>query len=176
MNARDRLDLLPLRQMVSATGDAAHEFARQALLDGFAKPDRYRVVSHGHGGQILAVGELALAEAQAMLRQAYGSLVSFGTPNVHTYVDAETGALMTPVVFLRVDAPRSHTQELLQVLAARSAEMNQVDPQRDRVVVRAELELSRAIGVTRQIDELTNGAAQVLSWLLRYQRAGGGRA
>jgi translation elongation factor EF-G len=79
---------------------------------------------------------------------------------------------MVPVVYLRIDAPRSHWQDLLQLLADRSAQSKQADLQRRRVVVRAEMELSRSMGVTRQIGEVTDGAAQVLSWLMRYQPAG----
>jgi translation elongation factor EF-G len=76
---------------------------------------------------------------------------------------------MVPVVYLRIDAPRSYWQDLLQLLADRSAQSKQADLQRRRVVVRAEMELSRSMGVTRQICEVTDGAAQVLSWLTRYQ-------
>ena len=174
MNVRDPLDLLPVRQMVGARGEAADAFAAQALLDGLGQAGKYLVARHGQGAQILAANELALADAQAMLRRAYGPLVRFGEPNVHTYLDAKAGGLMVPVVYLRIDAPRSHWQDLLQLLADRCAQSKQADLQRHRVIVRAELELSRAIGVTREIGELTDGAAHVLSWLLRYQPANGG--
>lgn len=173
MNVREPLDLLPVRQRVGASGEAAEAFASQALLDALCRPGKYRVVRHGQGAQILAANEFALAEAQAMLGRAYGPLVTFGEPGVHTWLDADAGTLMVPVVYLRIDAPRSHWQDLLQLLADRSAQSKQADLQRHRVVVRAEMELSRAMGVTRQIGEVTDGAAQVLSWLMRYQPAGG---
>jgi hypothetical protein len=172
MNVREPLDLLPVRQLVSASGEAAEAFASQALLDALCRPGKYQVVRHGQGGQILATNEFALADAQAMLNRAYGSLVTFGEPGVHTWLDTEAGALMVPVVYLRIDAPRSHWQDLLQLLADRSAQSKQADLQRRRVVVRAEMELSRSMGVTREIGEVTDGAAQVLSWLMRYQPAG----
>ncbi|MCE3270959.1 MAG: hypothetical protein K0S57_1356 [Ramlibacter sp.] len=172
MNVREPLDLLPVRQLVGASGDAAEAFASQALLDALCRPGKYRVMRHGQGAQILAANEFALAEAQAMLGRAYGALVTFGEPGVHTWLDAEAGALMVPVVYLRIDAPRSHWQDLLQLLADRSAQSKQADLQRRRVVVRAEMELSRSMGVTRQVGEVTDGAAQVLSWLTRYQPAG----
>jgi hypothetical protein len=174
MNVRDPLDLLPVRQMVGARGDAAQAFAGQGLLDDLGRPGKFLVARHGQGGQILAAGELALAEAQALLRSAYGPLVTFGDPNVHTYVDDKAGALMVPVMYLRIDAPRTHWQDLLQLLADRSAQSKQADLQRHRVIVRAELALSNAIGVTREIAELTDGVAQVLSWLLRYEPVKGG--
>jgi hypothetical protein len=171
MNVRDRLDLLPLRQRVSAAGDAAIVLARQGLLDWLAKPDKYRIVRHGDGGQILAVSEPALAEARAVLRQAYGSLVTFGIPMVHTYVDPQAETLMVPMMFLRIDAPRSHAQDLRRMLADRCAEIKEMDLQRQRVVVRAEVELARSLGLQGQVDEMTDGRAHMLAWLLRYQRA-----
>jgi len=171
MHARDQFDLLPLRQTVTASGDAALVFARQDLLDWLSVPDRYLIISHGQGGQILAAGELALAKAQLVLREAYGALITFGIATVHTYEDTEAQTLMVPIMFLRVDAPRRHMQELLNILKERSAEIREVEVQRDRVVIRAELEFSRALGLELQIEQLTNGSAQILSWLLRYQQA-----
>jgi hypothetical protein len=171
MQVRDGFDLLPLRQAVRASGDASPVLARQALLDGLSKPGRYRIVRHGDGAQILAASEHALAEARLVLRQAYGSLVQFGIPTVHTYVDTVAEVLMVPVMFLRVDAPRGHMQELLAVLEERSAQAREVEVQRDRVVIRVELPFTRALGLLHAIEQLTDGAAQVLSWLLRYERA-----
>lgn len=171
VNVRDALDLLPWRQMVSVEGDAARGLARECFPRWLAKPDQYRIDSHGHGGRILAVSELALAHARAALLRAYGCALTFGMPNVHTYVDPQVGAVMVPVMFLRVDAPRSHAHALRQLLADRGAEIKEVDLQRHRVLLRAELEMSRSLGMERAIGELTGGAAHVLSWLLRYQRA-----
>jgi hypothetical protein len=171
MNVRDRLDLLPLRQMVSAAGDAAIVFAKQGLLDGLARPGKYQLARHGEGGQILAGSEAALGEARLVLRQAYGEAITFGVPAVHTYVDTQAETLMVPVMFLRVDAPRRHAQAVRQLLAGRGAEIQEVDMQRHRVILRGELELARSLGLHHEIGELTEGAAHVLSWLLRYERA-----
>lgn len=171
MQARDRLDLLPLRQLVTADGDAAGVFSRPGLLGCLSRPERYRIASHGSGGQILAAGERALAEAQVVLRNAYGASLHFAPATVHSFVDAATQALMVPVIFLRVDAPRSHARELQQLLAYRSAHVKDVEVQRDRVVMRAEMELSRSLGLERRILEVTDGAVHILSWLLRYEPA-----
>src|SRR3954471_12501639 len=125
MNSREALELLPLRQMVNAAGDAALRFAHQDLLDGLGRPDRFRVKSHGAGGQILASSEHALAEARVVLVQAYGASVTFGAPTVHTYTDTASGSLRVPVIFLRIDAPRPHAQDLRQLLARRGAELKE---------------------------------------------------
>jgi hypothetical protein len=169
MNVRDRLDLLPLRQMVNAAGDAAVVFATQPLLDGLARPGKYHLVRHGAGGQIQAGSEPALEEAQLVLRQAYGTSITFGAPTVHTYVDTQSETLMVPVMFLRVDAARRHAHELRELLETREARIQEVDLQRHRVVLRAELPLSRSLGLQSDIGGRTQGQAHVLSWLLRYE-------
>jgi hypothetical protein len=168
---RDPFDLLPLRQVVRPCGEAAPAFARQALLDGLSRPVRFRISRYGEGGQIRAVSEQALAEARAVLRQAYGELVSFGAPTVHTYVDAQREVLMEPVMFMRIDAPKSQRHELLALLQERGAELLEVDQQRHRVVVRAEIRLARLLGLEHEIQALGDGSAHVLCWLLRYDRA-----
>ncbi|HEX7892299.1 MAG TPA: hypothetical protein VF522_23315 [Ramlibacter sp.] len=171
MHVRDPLDLLPLRQMVTARGDAALVFARPGLLDGLSRPDRYRIAGHDQGGQILAASEFALADARLLLQQAYGDLVGFGAPTVHTYVDAAAQSLMVPIMFLRIDAPRPHMLQLLEILQARRARWFEKETPRDRVVIRAELAFSRAHGLQRQLLELTDGSAHCLSWLLGYERS-----
>src|SRR4051794_28270188 len=171
-DVRNKLDLLPLRQMVSAGGDAALGLAGQGLLDSLSKPGRFQIIRHGHGAQILAASEFALMKAQAVLRQAYGELVVFGTTTVHTYVDPQSQAPMVPVMFLRIDAPRAHLKELLALLDARAADNSEIDMQRARVVIRTGMELSRALGLQRQVQESTDGSAHVLCWLSGYRRPG----
>lgn len=168
---RDPFDLLPLRQAVRPSGAAAPAFAQQALLDGLSRPVRFRISRYGEGGQIRAVSEQALGEARAVLRQAYGELVSFGAPMVHTYVDPAHEILMEPLMFMRIDAPKSQRQELLALLQERGAQLQEVDQQRHRVVVRAEIRLAKLLGLEREILALGDGSAHVLCWLLRYERA-----
>lgn len=171
MNVRDELDLLPLRQTVTARGEAESFFARRGLLQWLSRPGKYRIVGHGSGGQILAGSEIALADAQLVLRQAYGSLVTFGETTVHTYVDPREEVLMVPVMFMRIDAARVHAGQLQEILAQRGAALQEIDRQRDRVVLRAEVQLTRALGLHRQLLELTDGTAHVLCWLVGYERA-----
>lgn len=171
MSMPERLDNLPLRQMVTPTGDAALVFARRGLLDWLSRPDRYQIISHGTGGQIMAASERALCDARMVLRQAYGSCIQFGSPIVHTFVDIATETLMVPVIFMRIDAPRRHAANLQELLAARSAKVEELEWQRDRVVLRAELDLARSLGMERQVDLIAGGAAHILSWLLRYEKA-----
>lgn len=176
MHVRDAFDLLPLRQVVTAGEGTEPAFARQPLLNRLSKPQRYAIVGHGSGGQILAAGERALAEARTVLRQAYGPAIAFGTPVVHSYVDPQAGARMVPVLFLRIDAPRAHGPQLQQLLKDHGADLQQLEMRRERVVLRAEIELARALDLESGIAEITDGASQVLSWLVRYQPASPGAA
>ena len=176
MEAFGTLDLLPLRQTVSATRERGIGFGGQGLLNRLSRPDRFRILRYGHGGQILARNGLALAEAQRVLRHAYGPSIAFETPTAHTPIDHATGAILAPVMFLRIDAPRAYRQELLQLLAERSAKPGEIAIHRDRIVVRTELPLACMIGLERQVLDHTDGAAHILCWLSRYSPARGDSA
>lgn len=167
--APDGLDLLPLRQLVRVSGDAERVFACQRLLEGLARPARYRIVRHGAGGQICAAGTLALEEAQGLLRQAYGERVRFGGVTIHSYIDAGTGTRMEPVMFLRVDAPRVHGSALLQVFREAGIAAPDVDCRKDRMVFRVEVLLARMPQLERAVEALTDGVAHSMSWLLGYR-------
>jgi hypothetical protein len=85
-------------------------------------------------------------------------------------VDTREEVLMVPVMFLRIDAPRCHRAELAALLEARGAALAEVDVQRDRVVLRGELEFAAALGLHREVQELADGSAHFLSWLQGYRR------
>lgn len=171
MNAFDTLDLLPLRQMVRARHATATGLGGLRPLDGLSRPDRFRILRHGPGGQIMARNGLALAEAQAVLRHAYGSSIDFGTPSVHRVIDHATGTILMPMMFLRIDAPRAYRKALLQMLVQRSAQAGEIATRRDRIVVRTESPLACLIGLERQVLERTDGTARILCWLSRYSPA-----
>ena len=168
MNTFDTQDLLPLRQMVRSTRPTATGLNGRRLLDELSRPDRFRILRHGHGGQILARNGLALEEAQVVLRHAYGQSIGFEPPTVHRVIDHATGTILVPMMFLRVDAPRAFRRELLQILAERSTGPSEITMQRNRMVVRAESPLAGLIGLERHILERTDGAAHILCWLSRY--------
>ena len=170
MQVREPFDLLPLRQLVSATGGGDRVFAQQVLLDQLSRPGRFRIVRHGRGAEVLAANERALAEARSMLRQAYGSAIAFGAA-VHTFVDARPGERMVPILFVRIDAPRGHAQALQQILKDRGAATQDVSLSRARVVIRVEIALTQALDLEGAVGMETDGAAQFLCWLVRYEAA-----
>jgi hypothetical protein len=169
----DGLHCFPLRQLVRVGGDAERVFACQHLLDGLARPARYRIVRHGDGGQICAAGTLALQEAQGLLRQAYGEFIRFGGITIHSYVDRDTGMRMAPVMFLRVDAPRVHEAALLQVFKQAGFAAPDVDFRKDRVVIRVDVLLVRLPELERAIAALSDGEAHTMSWLIGYRAESG---
>ena len=171
MNAFDTLDRLPLRQVARAKHATVKGLGDWRRLDGLSRPPRFRILRHGPGGQILARDGLSLAEAQVVLRNAYGRSIDFGPPTVHHVIDHATGAILEPMMFLRVDAPRAYKQELLQMLVQRSAKASEIAPERDRVVVRTEAPLAHLIGLEQQVLEGTEGAAQIVCRLSRYSPA-----
>lgn len=171
MNAFDTLDRLPLRQVVRAKHPTAKGLGDWRRLDGLSRPNRFRILRHGSGGQVLARDGLSLAEAQGVLRNAYGRSIDFEPPTVHRVIDHATRTILEPVMFLRIDAPRAYKQELLQMLVQRSAKASEIAPERDRVVVRTEAPLAHLIGLEQQVLEGTDGAAQIVCRLSRYSPA-----
>lgn len=171
MNAFDTLDRLPLRQMVRATHANATGLGGGRGLDGLSRPERFRILRHGRGAQILARNGLALAEAQVVLQHACGSSIDFETPSVHRVIDHATGTILAPMMFVSIDAPRAYRQELLQMLAQRTAQPGEIAIRRHRIVVRLESPLACLIGLERQVLEATDGSAQIVCRLSRYSPA-----
>lgn len=171
MNAFDTQDRLPLRQTVRASRATAAGLGGGRGLDGLSRPDRFRILRLGSGGQILARNGLALTEAQVVLQHACGRSIEFAPPSVHRVIDHATGVILAPMMFVRIDAPRRYRQALLQMLAQRSVQQRDVAVQRDRIVVRTEAPLASLIGLERQVLESTGGAARIVCRLSRYSPA-----
>ncbi|WBY01514.1 hypothetical protein PE066_18930 [Ramlibacter tataouinensis] len=174
MFADDVLDRLPLRQSVKPTGEASFAFAERKLLDWLSRPAEFQITRYGEGGQIHAASESALGEAQSLLREAYGALISFGEPLVHTWICPREEQLMEPIMQLRVEAGRAHVLPALGELKQRNADVQEVELEPDRAVFRAEIRLADLLGYERAVEGLTGEAAHVLSRLLRYQPASSG--
>lgn len=174
MFADDLLDRLPLRQCVTPTGEAGVAFAERKLLDWLSRPAQFQITRYGEGGQIHAASEAALDEARSLLRDAYGELISFGQPVVHTWVCPREEQLMEPIMQLRVEASRAHVLPVLGELKERNADVQEVELEPDRAVVRGEIRLAELLGYERTVEGLTGEAAHVVSRLARYQPATSG--
>lgn len=163
----DKKKLLPLRQSLHPEAEAKHLFATPGVVDWLSKPEKYLVTVDGEEGTIHAASESALREACELLRQVHGGRITLGGISVHTFVDA-SGERVEPVMFTRVSAGRDHAVPLLEILKHRGADVQEVELQWDRSVIRAEAPLARLIGSEEAVRELTAGQAHFLSWLARY--------
>lgn len=167
MQLHDELDAFALRQSFnSRIGTAA--FATQDLLDGLSRPGRFRLIACPGAGEILAVSEAALAEARELLTANYGDAIAFGEPRVHAWTDVAGGPPRVPFMFVRLDAPRAFNVALAEALRQRGAQVQEVVPQRDRVVIRAVAALSGLMGFERAVLARWGESVQVLCWLLHY--------
>lgn len=163
----DKRNLLPLRQSLHPGAEAKHLFATPGVVDWLSKPEKFLITVEGDAGTIHAASESALREARELLRQVHGGRITLGETSVHTFVDAR-GERVEPVMFTRVSAGRDHAVPLLEILKDRGADVQEVELQWDRSVIRAEAPLARLIGSEEAVQELTAGQARFLSWLARY--------
>jgi hypothetical protein len=152
IRSQNKLDLLPLRQHLRPATSAGLAFASRDLLESLSRPGKFQIVGLGEGGQVMAANEFALAEARLLLQQAYGDFLVFENASAHTYTDPVLKTVMVPVMFARIDAPRAHAHTLIQRLKDRGA-----------------APLAGLLGFGKEVLDLTNGSAQLLTWLLRYQ-------
>lgn len=163
----DKMNLLPLRQSLHPAPEAKHLFATPGVVEWLSKPEKYVITVDGDAGTIHAASESALREARDLVRQVHGGGIALGGTSVHTFVDA-SGERVEPVMFTRVSAGRDHAVPLLEILKDRGADVQEVELQWDRSVIRAEAPLARLIGSEEAVQELTAGQAHFLSWLARY--------
>ena len=171
MAAVENLERYPLKQLLTPTDAGAALFAVTGLIDELSKPESYLVIGEKPGGWIYAANEAALEQAREIVAAALGTAAANAEPQVHTFLDPAHGAVVEPVMFLRVKAPRGYAALIAEDLARRGVSVLEHDMQRFDVVVRAEGRLADLIGYERASQVLTHGTAVVWNWLLRYQLA-----
>lgn len=171
----DKPDRLPLRQRWHTTGGEAARCEQATDAGRHARPPRFRIlVDRPRGGQLRALNENALAQARDLVRQGQRGEVVFDEPAVHTYVDEVLQAQMEPLMFIRLNAPRSRWAPLVEELRQRRAKLHEVELQPQVAVVRAEAPLRRLLGFEHAIAGLGEvPPIQVAVWLLRYEPVGG---
>ena len=174
----DKPDRLPLRQRWQATGGERARFEQAPDPGRPARPPRFRVLVDGPGGgQLRALNETALAQARDAVRRCQHGDVVFDEPAVHTYVDEVLQVEMEPLMFIRLNAPRSRWAPLVEELGRRRARLHEVELQPQVAVVRAEAPLRRLLGFERAIAALAEPPPiQAAVWLLRYEPVGGWEA
>lgn len=171
----DKPDRLPLRQRWHTTGGEGVRFQDATDASKPARPPRFRVLVDGScGGQLRALNETALAQARDLVRRYQRGHVVFDEPAVHTYVDEVLQVEMEPLMFIRINAPRTRWSPLVQELRGRRAKLHEVELQPQVAVLRAEAPLRRLLGLERAITELGEvPPIQAFVWLLRYEPSAG---
>jgi hypothetical protein len=173
----DKPDRLPLRQRWKTTGGEQATVPRTGDCTDPARQPRFRIIADGaFGGEVRALNELALGQARAAVRDAHLQQVVFEDPTVHTYVDANLQLAMEPLMFVRLNAPRSRCEAIVEELRRRRARLHDVELHNAVAVVRAEAPLERLLGFEPAIAEPAQPAVQVAIWPLRYEPVGGWNA
>lgn len=171
----DKRHRLPLRQRWQTASGERARFQQAAEKANSARPPRFRVLMDGPcGGELQALNETAMAQARDLvLRYQHGDVV-FGDLAVHTYVDEVLKVQMEPLMFIRINAPRTRWAPLVAELRGRRAKLHEVELQPQVAVLRAEAPLRRLLGMERAITELSEAPPiQAFVWLLRYEPSGG---
>ena len=120
MFSDDQLAQYPLRQSLLPGAKGLRIFEARGVVDWLSRPDRYLVVCEGRGGRIIRRRRALLGRGAAcVVANAHGAKIIFREPEVHTYVDPELGALVEPVMFLRIKVPHAYAREILAELSLR---------------------------------------------------------
>jgi hypothetical protein len=114
---------------------------------------------------VLAADEAALALPVEALRQMHGGEVEIGEPRVRFFVD---GVVHEPVMWVRAAVDSGFVDAVARDLAARGAEMQEIDPTPARPVIKALAPLARLLGYPKAIAALTAGSADLVMWLSHY--------
>lgn len=171
----DKPDRLPLRQGWRPPAGERAKSVPPSFPASLSKASRYQVSADACMGEIHAVNERALKEARRAVQDAHCSPVTFDAPTVYRYVDRVRGLEMEPLMFVRVNARRSHLSWLVDDLRRRDARLQEIELQKQRVIARAEARLASILGLEQAILEFTDNTAQVSTWLVRYEPLGGWR-
>ncbi len=117
------------------------------------------------GLRILAAEEAALAEPGAAIRRLHGDDVELGEPRARLLHGA---IVQEPIMWLHATCERACTEDVIQDLVLRNAEIEAVHWLSPRPDVHARAPLRELIGYPRILADLTRGTAQVRMWLSHY--------
>jgi Elongation factor G C-terminus len=118
-----------------------------------------------HGLRMLATNEAALAPPGEVIRQLHPDDVEIGEPQVRLlYGDP----VQEPVMWVRASVARSYTEDVIQDLVTRGAEIEEVDWMAAQPVVRAKAPLRQLLGYPRSLAALSRDTAELRMWLSHY--------
>jgi hypothetical protein len=119
-----------------------------------------------HGLRILATTEAALAPPGEVIRQLHPNDVEIGEPQVRLlYRDS----VQEPVMWVRAGIGHGYTEDVIQDLVSRGAEIEEVDWTAPHAVVRARAPLRQLLGYSRALAALSHHTAELRMWLSHYE-------
>jgi translation elongation factor EF-G len=118
------------------------------------------------GLRILGTNEAALALPGEVIRQIHAEKVEFDEPQVRLlYGDP----VQEPIMSVRVAADRAYTEDIVQDLVTRSAEIEEVDWVAPLPVVRAKAPLRQLLGYAQSLVAVAHNTADVRMSLSHYE-------
>ncbi|GAB3757547.1 hypothetical protein GCM10028796_01850 [Ramlibacter monticola] len=161
---------MPLRQQWRVLSGAAGPLD---AVGAAGNGGSFAILARGDSGEIRALHERALVQGRVAVRDAHRGAVRFAEPVVHTYVDPLRGVSLEPLMFVKVNGRRERLDPLTQMLRSRGARVQDVELQKRRAIVRAEIPLASLLGFEEALLSGTDHSAQVFTWLVRYDLASG---
>ena len=162
------LGRLPLRQPWQLVGASVIPLPAECERPAVRGRSKFAVVARGSQGEIWALNERALSQGRQAVTAAHPGQVRFGEPRIHAYLDPHRQLPMEPLMAVKVNARREHLEPVLRELRARGR-MQEVELQRGKVVLRAQVRLAALLGFEDVARAISVDSAQVFSWLIRYE-------
>jgi hypothetical protein len=117
------------------------------------------------GLKILATNEAALTQPADVIRRIHADTVEIDGPQVRfLYGDV----VQEPIMWVRAAAARDRTEDVIQDLVTRGAEIQEVDWMAARPVVTAQAPLRHLLGYAQALEALSGDTAELRMWLSHY--------
>lgn len=120
------------------------------------------------GLRILGSDESALVIPAEILTQIYGEEIRLSKPRIRMVRD--TDGVKEPVMNIRVSAPVSVKDRVLDDLSKRQSSIQEVDQQPESVVIRGQAPLRALLGYRQVLAGMTANTANLWVWLSHYAR------
>jgi translation elongation factor EF-G len=117
------------------------------------------------GLKILATSETALSRPSEVIRRMHADSVAFDQPQVRLLYGQR---IEEPIMWVRAASDRARTEDVIQDLVSRGAEIEKVDWTAPAPVVLARAPLRQLLGYPHALAALTQDRAELRMWLSHY--------
>jgi predicted membrane GTPase involved in stress response len=139
-------------------------FATEAK-DLVPERDEFLLSASNKGLHVLARNEESLALPVEVLRDVYGPRLEVQPPRVRLIEGVQ---VQEPIMHVRVSLESRHLPPVKQALAARSAQLTEEYARASYCVLRYEAPLADLLGLSSELDRLTDGGAKYWVALSHY--------